>query len=224
LHGHAAAGARLHRPREDHQVRGRSISPSLCLSFCLSLSPPPPTLSLLSLSLGRRSSGGNPEREIVGWQGCYHGHADGFLVAAGSGVITLGLPDSPGVPKVPYNPELVGVGCTYTLHPVPCTLYPISCSAPPDSPGVPTVCCRPQRLSLHPHTTQLYAPGSTNAQHHQWATPNGLRFWGGSSVWDDRSDYGMHRHQPPRGHTSGASLRAAEERVGGNSGLGWSFS
>ncbi len=31
--------------------------------------------------------------------GCYHGHADQFLVQAGSGVITLGLADSPGVPQ-----------------------------------------------------------------------------------------------------------------------------
>ncbi|KAE9592656.1 putative glutamate-1-semialdehyde 2,1-aminomutase [Lupinus albus] len=31
--------------------------------------------------------------------GCYHGHADALLVKAGSGVATLGLPDSPGVPK-----------------------------------------------------------------------------------------------------------------------------
>jgi glutamate-1-semialdehyde 2,1-aminomutase len=39
------------------------------------------------------------ERElIVKFEGCYHGHADSFLVKAGSGVATLGLPDSPGVP------------------------------------------------------------------------------------------------------------------------------
>ena len=37
--------------------------------------------------------------KIIKFEGCYHGHADGFLVSAGSGVITLGLPDSPGVPK-----------------------------------------------------------------------------------------------------------------------------
>ncbi|CAN0106484.1 unnamed protein product [Pylaiella littoralis] len=37
--------------------------------------------------------------KIVKFDGCYHGHADGFLVQAGSGVATLGLPDSPGVPQ-----------------------------------------------------------------------------------------------------------------------------
>jgi glutamate-1-semialdehyde 2,1-aminomutase len=36
--------------------------------------------------------------KIVKFEGCYHGHADGFLVAAGSGALTLGVPNSPGVP------------------------------------------------------------------------------------------------------------------------------
>ncbi|MGB3642052.1 MAG: glutamate-1-semialdehyde 2,1-aminomutase [Rivularia sp. (in: cyanobacteria)] len=36
--------------------------------------------------------------KIIKFEGCYHGHADMFLVKAGSGVATLGLPDSPGVP------------------------------------------------------------------------------------------------------------------------------
>lgn len=36
---------------------------------------------------------------VIKFEGCYHGHADAFLVQAGSGVATLGLPDSPGVPK-----------------------------------------------------------------------------------------------------------------------------
>lgn len=40
------------------------------------------------------------EREkVIKFEGCYHGHADAFLVQAGSGVATLGLPDSPGVPS-----------------------------------------------------------------------------------------------------------------------------
>jgi glutamate-1-semialdehyde 2,1-aminomutase len=36
---------------------------------------------------------------IVKFEGCYHGHVDSLLVKAGSGVATLGLPDSPGVPR-----------------------------------------------------------------------------------------------------------------------------
>eukprot|EP00930_Biecheleria_cincta_P054757 TRINITY_DN4114_c0_g1_i2.p1 TRINITY_DN4114_c0_g1~~TRINITY_DN4114_c0_g1_i2.p1 ORF type:complete len:519 (+),score=126.56 TRINITY_DN4114_c0_g1_i2:63-1619(+) len=36
---------------------------------------------------------------VIKFEGCYHGHGDAFLVQAGSGVATLGLPDSPGVPK-----------------------------------------------------------------------------------------------------------------------------
>lgn len=36
---------------------------------------------------------------VVKFEGCYHGHSDGLLAAAGSGVATLGLPDSPGVPE-----------------------------------------------------------------------------------------------------------------------------
>ncbi|NDJ76341.1 MAG: glutamate-1-semialdehyde 2,1-aminomutase [Chloroflexi bacterium] len=49
--------------------------------------------------------------KIIKFEGCYHGHADMLLVQAGSGVATLGLPDSPGVPPgatqdtltAPYN-------------------------------------------------------------------------------------------------------------------------
>jgi glutamate-1-semialdehyde 2,1-aminomutase len=37
--------------------------------------------------------------KVIKFDGCYHGHADGLLVKAGSGVATLGLPDSPGVPR-----------------------------------------------------------------------------------------------------------------------------
>jgi glutamate-1-semialdehyde 2,1-aminomutase len=44
--------------------------------------------------------------KIIKFEGCYHGHADMFLVKAGSGVATLGLPDSPGVPKSTTNSTL----------------------------------------------------------------------------------------------------------------------
>jgi len=38
-------------------------------------------------------------KKIIKFDGCYHGHADAFLVKAGSGVVTLGIPGSPGVPE-----------------------------------------------------------------------------------------------------------------------------
>lgn len=49
-----------------------------------------------ALRLARAYTG---REKIVKFAGCYHGHADMLLVQAGSGVATLGLPDSPGVPK-----------------------------------------------------------------------------------------------------------------------------
>ncbi len=45
--------------------------------------------------------------KIIKFQGCYHGHADMLLVQAGSGVATLGLPDSPGVPRGATQDTLV---------------------------------------------------------------------------------------------------------------------
>jgi glutamate-1-semialdehyde 2,1-aminomutase len=51
--------------------------------------------TMAALRLARAATG----RDLVlKFEGCYHGHADSFLVKAGSGVATLGLPDSPGVP------------------------------------------------------------------------------------------------------------------------------
>lgn len=62
---------------------------------------------------------------IIKFDGCYHGHADSFLVQAGSGVATLGLPDSPGVPSgatkstlvATYN-DLAGVETLLKSQPV----------------------------------------------------------------------------------------------------------
>lgn len=64
-----------------------------------------------TMSAVRLARGYTGRKKVVKFDGCYHGHADSFLVKAGSGVITLGIPGSPGVPddivkntiSIPYN-------------------------------------------------------------------------------------------------------------------------
>jgi glutamate-1-semialdehyde 2,1-aminomutase len=50
-----------------------------------------------TMSALRLARGATGRDKIVKFEGCYHGHGDSLLVKAGSGVATLGLPDSPGV-------------------------------------------------------------------------------------------------------------------------------
>jgi glutamate-1-semialdehyde 2,1-aminomutase len=52
--------------------------------------------TLSALRVARAATG---REKILKFEGCYHGHGDSLLVKAGSGVATLGLPDSPGVPR-----------------------------------------------------------------------------------------------------------------------------
>ena len=64
-----------------------------------------------AMSAIRLSRGYTGREKIIKFEGCYHGHSDSLLVKAGSGIATLGIPGSPGVPKqlaeltitVPFN-------------------------------------------------------------------------------------------------------------------------
>jgi len=64
-----------------------------------------------TMSAVRLARGYTGRDVVVKFDGCYHGHADSFLVKAGSGILTLGIPGSPGVPEdivkktisIPFN-------------------------------------------------------------------------------------------------------------------------
>jgi glutamate-1-semialdehyde 2,1-aminomutase len=74
-----------------------------------------------AIRLARAATG---RKIVIKFEGCYHGHADGLLVKAGSGVATFGIPGSAGVPEeiaqltlaLPYN-DLAAVETAFAAHP-----------------------------------------------------------------------------------------------------------
>ncbi len=77
--------------------------------------------TMSAIRLARAATG---RKIIIKFEGCYHGHADGLLVKAGSGVATLGIPGSAGVPEeiaqltlaLPYN-DIPAVEAAFAAHP-----------------------------------------------------------------------------------------------------------
>ncbi len=77
--------------------------------------------TMSAIRLARAATG---RKLLVKFEGCYHGHADGLLVKAGSGVATFGIPGSAGVPDeiahltiaLPYN-DLAAVEAAFAAHP-----------------------------------------------------------------------------------------------------------
>ena len=82
--------------------------------------------TMSAIRLARAFTG---RKTIVKFEGCYHGHADGLLVKAGSGVATFGIPGSAGVPEetvhftlaLPYN-NVAAVEAAFAEHEIACVI------------------------------------------------------------------------------------------------------
>ncbi|MGE5233651.1 MAG: glutamate-1-semialdehyde 2,1-aminomutase [Acidobacteriota bacterium] len=129
-HGHpavlAAIRAALERgtafgaPTEAEVELGETIASAFPVVDMVRLVCSGTEATMSALRLARAATG---RSKLLKFEGCYHGHADAFLVAAGSGAATIGVPSSPGVPAAvtaetlvaPYN-DLVAAERQFAEH------------------------------------------------------------------------------------------------------------
>jgi glutamate-1-semialdehyde 2,1-aminomutase len=117
----------------------------------------------------------------VKFAGCYHGHSDGLLARAGSGVATLGLPDSAGVPEsavaqtivVPYNvvPEVDVDVAAVIVEPVAANMGLVP-PAPGFLEGLRAACDRAGALLVFDEVITGFRLGSGGAQARYGITPD----------------------------------------------------
>ena len=116
IHGHAPAG--LTRALRDAAARGTSFGAPTALEVDLGLAvrrlmPSVERVRFVNsgteatMSALRVARAASDRDRVIKFAGCYHGHADAFLVQAGSGATTLGVPTSPGVPRAVAADTLV---------------------------------------------------------------------------------------------------------------------
>ncbi len=141
--------------------------------------------TMSAIRLARAATG----RDLVlKFEGCYHGHADGLLASAGSGIATLGLPDSPGVPAavasqtlvVPYN-DLAVAEAALAAHPrrVACVIVePVAANmgvvppAPEFLAGLRAACDREGALLLFDEVITGFRLARGGAQEHYGVRPD----------------------------------------------------
>ena len=141
-----------------------------------------------TMSALRLARGFTGRERIVKFQGCYHGHVDSLLVQAGSGVLTLGIPGSPGVPEavveqtitVPYN-DLAAVGEVFDQYGgeiAAVIVEPVAgnmnCVPPLEGflPGLRTLCDQNRSLLIFDEVMTGFRVSLGGAQAHYSVTPD----------------------------------------------------
>ena len=125
-----------------------------------------------TMSAVRVARGATGRDRIVVFEGCYHGHSDGLLAGGGSGVATLGLPASAGVPKgavaetlvVPYNvvPEIGDDVAAVVVEPVAANMGLVP-PAPGFLEGLRAACDRAGALLIFDEVITGFRLGSGGA-------------------------------------------------------------
>ena len=141
-----------------------------------------------TMSAIRLARGFTGRDKIIKFEGCYHGHSDSLLVKAGSGALTLGVPDSPGVPAslaehtltLPYN-DLAAITATFDTmgDEIACVIIEpvagnMNCIPPVDGylQGIRALCTRHKAVLIFDEVMTGFRVSLRGAQGHYGITPD----------------------------------------------------
>lgn len=121
IRGAAASGTTFGAPTELEVTLAKMVSAAMPSIEMVRFVSSGTEATMSALRLARAFTG---REKVIKFDGGYHGHSDGLLAKAGSGLATLGIPDSPGVPAgyaqntltAPYN-DIKAVSAMFTRHP-----------------------------------------------------------------------------------------------------------